>query len=178
MSQGAGSDPFDMFRQPEGIQKICREVGDQLGISWVWVSDFLLVLNFSGVFWISKFIISDDATGPTLSWVGEIAHFSFKTNSGVFWWVIPDLKLTVNALKMDGWKIKFPFGRAHVFRGELLVLGRVCFCALKLCHLEDWRLMSISLLKGRLDDLLLMEQIRGTSWHEHRLFSTELYIYI
>jgi len=86
MLQGAGSDPFDMFRQPgSGIQKICREVGDQLGISWVWVSDFLLVLNFSGVFWISKFIISDDATGPTLSWVGEIAHFSFKTNSGVFW---------------------------------------------------------------------------------------------
>ena len=39
---------------------------------------------------------------------------------------LPSLKLTFSHLKMDGWKtFSFPFGARPIFRGELLVSGRV-----------------------------------------------------
>ena len=37
---------------------------------------------------------------------------------------LPSLKLTFSPLKIDGWKMNFLLG-SPIFRGELLVLGRV-----------------------------------------------------
>ena len=37
---------------------------------------------------------------------------------------LPSLKLTFSHLKMDGWKMKFPFGMAH-FQGRLVLVSPI-----------------------------------------------------
>ena len=50
-----------------------------------------------------------------------------KRKGSFFLMGLPSLKLTAQPLKIDGWKMNFPFGARPIFRGELLVLGSVTY---------------------------------------------------
>ena len=63
-----------------------------------------------------------------------VHHWSFLLENAIKWWLVSGkgveasqgiLGVLTWQPKIDGWKITFPFGAQPIFRGELLVSGRV-----------------------------------------------------